>query len=412
MTTTTDKQAIEDALAASWAELDPNHTSLCLSCRELFLVRRPDGSASMTCPKCGAGPGIDCAKALATHVQYRKDVEAKALQDEIDAATAAAPQSKPPLLDDVIGNAPAVLQIRTALDGFRFVLNQPSAPKWLPFPHTVISSPGGLGKSMLASIIARELKRKLHLQMGQTLKTPAKVAEALLALRPGDILFIEECHDMPNTAQEALYLAMEDGILIPVTKAGTALAKPVKVAPFTLIGATTDAFRLLPSMRQRFQHHVQLSRLSPEELSKAMAQRAERSGWSVVPWAIEMIGERALGTPRLAITLLNECMTTANASGGREIDPETVRRTCEVWQIDSLGLDRVARQYLQILGDSGGGPVRLNVIASKLDGLNRITIERNIEPNLVYLGLIDKQANGRVLTQAGREHLQKESQCE
>jgi Holliday junction DNA helicase RuvB len=81
--------------------------------------------------------------------------------------------------------------------------------------------------------------------------------------------------------------------------------------------------------------------------------------------------------------------------------------TCLIWGIDSLGLDRVARDYLRFLADAGG-TLRLNVLASKLDGLAKTTVERKIEPDLVFLGLIEKQPNGRTITAAGREHLNRE----
>jgi len=124
--------------------------------------------------------------------------------------------------------------------------------------------------------------------------------------------------------------------------------------------------------------------------------------------AIGLIAERSLGTPRLAVGLLDGCMDTAIAQGGKSITRDIVRLTCQIWGIDSLGLDRVARTYLGFLRDMGGGPIRLNVLAAKLDGLAKTTVERKVEPDMVWLGLIEKQANGRTLTASGREHLRKD----
>ena len=118
-----------------------------------------------------------------------------------------------------------------------------------------------------------------------------------------------------------------------------------------------------------------------------------------------MIGERSLGTPRLAIRLLDGCLATAKAQGKAEIDAGIVTMTCKLLEIDRLGLDDDARKYLGFLQEANGDPVRVNVLASRLDGLSRLTLERRIEPDLLYLGLIDKEEKGRVLTPAGREHL-------
>jgi holliday junction DNA helicase RuvB len=376
----------------------------CWRCKAAWnLADRP----TLACPKCGATwTEAECASILKKRLENIAEKEAAAINAEV-AATKDAKKSRsaPPWLDDVVGNPRAVLQIRTALDGFEADVTEPGAPKWLPFPHTLLSGPGGTGKTMLAEIIARELGRKIHLQLGQTLSTPAKIAEVLLALRPGEVMFIDEIHGLPPRCQESLYRAMEDGVLVPVTRTGQPVSKPVQLAPFTLIGATTDEWGLLPSMCQRFKYRIRLVRMTPEEIAHALTQRAKRSGLSVTPEAITLMAGRSLGTPRLAIGLLDGCLVTAKAQRVKDITADIVQMMCAIWGLDSLGLDRTARQYLGFLADAGGGPVRLNILASKLGGLAKMTVERKVEPDLVWLNLIEKSANGRTLTERGREHL-------
>jgi Holliday junction DNA helicase RuvB len=198
---------------------------------------------------------------------------------------------------------------------------------------------------------------------------------------------------------------MEDGVVIPVTKAGASVSKPIKLPPFTLIGGTTDIWGLHEPLLQRFKYHVKLKRLTPGELADAMMQRAKRKGWELNAEAAAVIGARAHGTPRLAIKLFDGCMAVAKAGGENKVDAFIVHRTCEILEIDALGLDDEARRYLGYLAEANGEPVRLNVLAMKLDGLSRRTVETKLECDLVWLGLIEKRNDGRILTEMGKKHL-------
>ena len=399
--TVLEDHALSRQWAAEWLAVMPQDKYCCLCCYvaiDLALLPAP----TMQCPFCGSVPNETiCQGGLRYLAGRRATMELRASETAAMEARDAAPRCDPPGLADVIGNVAAVAQIRTFLDAHKAWVKE--FPKQV-FPHILLSGAGGLGKTMLAEIIAREVKRPIHLEMGQSLNSPARVGDVLLSLKAGDVLFVDELHGTKPQSQEAFYRAMEDGFFVPIQKAGKPVVQPVRLPPFTLIGSTTDVWGLLPSFGQRFKYHVKLKRLTPGELADAMLQRALRKGWQLDAEAATIIGARAHGTPRLAIKLLDGCMAVAKASGESKVDAFIVHRTCELLEIDALGLDDEARRYLGYLAESSG-PVRVNVLASRLDGLSRLTVERRIEPDLVYLGLITKGERGRVLTDAGREHL-------
>ena len=387
-------------VAEEWLALEPGAACTCAQCGKPFPVAGI-GGPSLICPRCGFFPGRQwCQHILAGFAERRKGGEIPAPPEP---AAEVVPSAAPPGLDDVIGNASAVSQIRTALEAHRA---RAAAGSKAAFPHVLLAGVGGVGKSMLAQIIAHEVKKPLRLQMGQSLNTPARVGDVLLSLKAGDALFVDEIAGLKPACQEALYLAMENGVYVPIGKAGKAVSPPVKLPPFTLIGATTDEWSLLPSFLQRFKYHFRLERMTPAELAMALAEYAERRKWTVTPGAAKTIAEKAHGTPRLALRLLDWAMDVALAGGSEVIDEMVVRATCELREIDALGLDKTERRYLAIL-DAAAGPVRVNVIASQLDTLARRTVEIKIEPVLIWMGLIEKTATGRALTTRGREHIRK-----
>ena len=70
------------------------------------------------------------------------------------------------------------------------------------------------------------------------------------------------------------------------------------------------------------------------------------------------------------------------------------------------GLDQLDRRYLTMIVENfGGGPVGIETIAAALSE-PRDAIEDIIEPYLIQQGFIQRTPRGRVLTDAGRAHLE------
>ncbi len=299
-----------------------------------------------------------------------------------------------PTLDHVIGQKTAVAVLRTAIDSYFY--DRSKSSKEQAFPHVLVTGPAGTGKTLLSEIVARELACNLHVELAQNLKTAEHAQGALMMLEPGDVFFVDEIHELPQTVAVSIYRALEERKLFLGKK------HVVELPAFCMIGATTDEHLLSRSMRERFRIHLRLTHYSDEETFLLIQQRARRLGWVIEDEAVRMLAAKSRGTPRLAVKLLESAKRQASSQATDNITAAHVEAMSRIEQIDSLGLDSVEQRYLQILRE-GEGSVRLNVIATQM-GLPRQSIEM-FESDFIRLGLISKSEKGRMLTSKGHEHL-------
>lgn len=302
----------------------------------------------------------------------------------------------PPTLDHVIGQKRAVAQLRVALDAY-FNDRTRHGDK-VALPHLLFVGPPGVGKSLLSGIIAREIGSNLHEELAQNLYTPGHVHGIMMMLERGDVLFVDELHDLDPIASNTLLRCLEERRLF---LGGNRAA--VTLPPFTFVGATTDQWALSKPFRDRFRIVLHLEHYSDDEIAVLIEQRSKRLGWAIDKQAVLDIAPRGRGTPRIAIRLLEASRRVARAEDAEIITVEHVARMCEVEGVDPAGLDRLERRYMELLREAKS-PVRLNVLATQL-ALPKRTIEAVIESELIRLGLVTKSDEGRMLTAAGAAHL-------
>jgi Holliday junction DNA helicase RuvB len=186
---------------------------------------------------------------------------------------------------------------------------------------------------------------------------------------------------------------MED-FRLDVAKAGAS----INFEPFTIIGATTEAGMLLRPFYDRFIHHFMLEDYSIDELSKIISKNCEKIQVSASASAIIDMAKRSRFTPRIANSILTFCRDYAyctNASNRNHIGDQVVESAMNLKKIDEKGLDNNDRRYIMVL-QRAKKPLGLNTIVGST-GLSRETIENQIEPYLLKLGMLDKTQKGRRL---------------
>ncbi len=311
----------------------------------------------------------------------------EALQEDEQAE----PSLRPQRLAEFIGQE----KVREALS----IAIEAAKQRREPLDHVLFHGPPGLGKTTLATLMARELGVNIKTTSGPVLEKPADLVGILTNQRQGDILFIDEIHRLKPIIEEFLYPAMEDWqVEIRLSDGPRAQTMTMKIEPFTLIGATTRFGLLTAPMRARFGIVQRLNFYPPDELCTIVRRSAEILDVEATADGALEIARRSRGTPRVANRLLRRVRDYAQVRADGVIDVDVAHRALALLDVDEYGLDEMDARVLKTLIEKfDGGPVGLNSLAVAM-GEDAQTLEEVYEPFLIMEGFLQRTSRGRQAT--------------
>ena len=305
---------------------------------------------------------------------------------------------RPNSLSEFIGQSKVKQQLELLLKAAALQKRSPD--------HILLAGPPGLGKTTLAMIVSNEIGSGLRMTSGPTIQHAGDLAAVLSSLSAGEVLFIDEIHRMARPAEELLYMAMEDfRVDVMVGKGAGASSISLELEPFTLVGATTRSGMLPNPLRDRFGYTANLEFYVSDELQMVLERAARKLELDAEAEAISLIASRSRGTPRIANRLLRRVRDYALVEKSKMISQDLAAAALDLYEVDSLGLDRLDKQVLlTLIQKFEGRPVGLSTLAIAL-GEEPDTIESVVEPYLLREGLIERTPKGRQATALALRHL-------
>jgi Holliday junction DNA helicase RuvB len=276
-----------------------------------------------------------------------------------------------------------------------------------PMDHVLFSGPPGLGKTTLAHLIANEMGATLKTTSGPALDKKGDLAAILTSLTPNSVLFIDEIHRLQRVVEEYLYSAMEDFYVDIITGDGLgARTMKFKLAPFTLIGATTRAGLLNAPFRDRFGIVERLNFYDKTQLVQIIRRSAALVNVTIEDDGAMELARRSRGTPRIANRLLRRVRDFAEIQNNGVISMELAAHALNKMEVDNLGLDEMDRKILSVIIEKFAcGPVGLETLSAALSE-DKGTLEEVYEPFLIQEGLLQKTPRGRVATDLAKKHFE------
>jgi Holliday junction DNA helicase RuvB len=234
-----------------------------------------------------------------------------------------------------------------------------------PLPNILIDGPYGTGKTSLARIIFSEAGIQPRVTDAATLKGTPYIKHPMI---------IDEVHNLDSIVADSLNLMIDRGSV-------------------QLIACTTSPGLVPAAFKSRFRE-IHLEPYNLDEIQQILQKAVDRKQFVLSKSTLAEIARRSRLNPRAATHNLSFIFDWMIVNNNYVPSQKNLEDAFSILGIDKNGLTERDYKYLQALdGDHSVGLSHLSAIL----GLDTKTIEREVEPYLLQLGLVGRMPRGRIL---------------
>ncbi len=294
------------------------------------------------------------------------------------------------IFDKIIGQKGAKTTI-----GFFVSSHNPQTP----FPTLLFTGSHGLGKTYFASLVAKSLNRKyVEINCGDLQDGDAFMDLILDQLSQPTTIIFDEAHMLSKEITTILLTFLNPNSVNRNKFVYKGIPIIWDLCKINVIFATTDAYEIFKPLKNRCQE-IYFDLYSNEEMFEIVKLYVPEIDLECDRNDLSFTCRNRARDAYILATNIKRLTASSKSTSFTQTNLIMLKRVLNIYD---LGIKKPELELLQVI--SKDQPISAANLANKM-GLNLKNIERELEPRLRELGLVESSPRGRILTSIGKDYV-------